>query len=199
MEGIFTEYPDISKIRHARKSLRRRNATILTGKIFVVTVENPVQSERKLMVFIHFVLIQKIYEPGVLPGKVLCGTEPRVHILIAIVSNERYVLRIVLVQRNADLEVAVYGAVQDVRTPRVYLIRGKSVAFVVLVLVKMLLSIGILKHLPSKSAVAQSPHAEAHLNAAWGIVEPAIGQVELKHARVVEQGVVVVVRRGEIP
>ena len=134
-----------------------------------------------------------------LPGKVLRGTEPRVHILIAIVSNERYVLRIVLVQRNADLEVAVNGAVQDVRTPRVYLIRGKSVAFVVLVLVKMLLSIGILKHLPSKSAVAQSPHAEAHLNTAWGIVEPAIGQVELKHARVVEQGVVVVVRRGEIP
>ncbi len=198
MEGVFSEYSDISEIRDTVESLRRRDAPILPGEVLIVAVENAVQPEREFVAFIDFVLIEQVEEAGMLPGEIFRGTEPRVHILVAVVGHESDVLRIVFVQRHADLEIAVYGLVEDVRTPGIYLAVCQSVVLVTVVVVEMLPAFGVLEHLASETAVTQGAHSETDLHAARGVVEPAVGEVELEHARIVEEGVVVMIHRGEV-
>ena len=84
--------------------------------------------------------------------QILCRTEIRIHILIAVIGDKGDILRIVLIQRNTHLEISVYRTVQDVRSPRVRLIRLRIQSIGILV-IEYMLPVGIRKHLTAKSAV----------------------------------------------
>ena len=87
------------------------------------------------------------------------------------------VVGIVLIQRDSHLEVAVHSLVRDIRPPGhahgpqgVHMLPPES-------------------HLTSETTVVQSLDSETHLHSALVIIEPAVGEVQMGHLRLVPEAV----------
>ena len=115
MEGIFTEYASVRKICDSFPTLALHTYNpIFSQEILIISVESTIKSESELMFVADNILVQEVGICGMLTCKILGGTEIRIHILIAIISDKCYILRIILVERNSYLEIAVDRAVEDI-------------------------------------------------------------------------------------
>ena len=113
------------------------------------------------------------------------GTE----VLEIIVGNKGDILRIVFSQRYSNLEISVDGLIQNIGAPRV---DAGGVADVICVFViHHLLSVLVCQRLTSKPAVTQRSDSETYLHSIVALVEPAVGEVELEHLRLIDESVLV--------
>ena len=90
MIGIFSEYASIHKVCDSIEiHILKHN---LPAEIFIISVECTVKSESESVRVAYDVLIQKISKCRMLSCNIFCRAEIRVHILVGIVGNQRYVL-----------------------------------------------------------------------------------------------------------
>ena len=171
-------------------------------EVLVVEIQHRARSHGEFVGLVNLVLVEQVEPAGMLAGKVLRGSEPRVHVLVAVVQHHRYVLGVVLVERNSEFYVSVYGTVQYGGTPAARFAASETLAVAVEGLFAAavgrnhhmsLLAYALHRRLSAATVVTYRAHSETQLQAARGIVEPAVGQVELQGHRVVEEAVPVVV------
>ena len=127
-----------------------------------------------------------------LSGEILCRTEIRIHILVAVVCHQCNVLRVVLIQRHTYLEISVERAVEDIRAPRLVLcLQCQRIRIIAVLVIQHLVSSLVSEHLSSLACILDSPYTESHLHSVVSLIEPTVGKVELKHIRLIEEGVIV--------
>ena len=102
---IFSEHSCIGKIGHALVcNVLEHNDT---AEILIVSVECSVETHCKPVRVVDHILIQEISESRMLTCKIRSLSEIGIHILIVIVCDQGDILRIVLIQRNSHLKIAV--------------------------------------------------------------------------------------------
>ena len=106
MIGIFSEYSGICKVSNALIILYSSRPHFLSQDL-VVSVECSVKTKSELVRIIYHILIQEIGISRMLAGIISPDSKTRIHILIIIICDKGDVLRIILVQRNTDLEITV--------------------------------------------------------------------------------------------
>ena len=197
--GVFAEDSRIGKVSdlHLIASLKifsrvERVEPYLPSEYLVIPVKCTVQAQSKPVRIIYHVLIEQIGKCRMLACKIFRRSEIRVHILIVVVRYQGDVLRIVFIKRDADLEITVYRAVKDVRSPRIHEVLRffqRIPDIIVLVIIHMPAVVG--KHLSAKTAVLDGTYTETHLHTVVGHIKPTVGQVELKLLRLIHESVLV--------
>ena len=132
-----------------------------------------------LVGLVDLVLVDEVGESGILLGIIILETEERIEFVAVEVGHQGDIGAVLLVEGEADLEIAVDAAVLDVGTPDPVLqVEGIVLGGV---------------HLAAEAVVVEEAAAEADLHPARGVVEPAAGEVELQVFRLVAEAVLVVV------